>query len=823
MLTRIFRLIRNRRTDIGLVFLIATMIPIVSAQDPVPAPIVIDASAAARPPKAVPFSVGGQSPSGHVLSANDRYLMMDGTPWFPLMGEFHYARYPENQWEKELLKIKAAGIQVISTYVFWIHHEEVEGQFNWTGQRDLRRFIELCSKHGLYVWLRIGPFDHGEVRNGGFPDWLLEKTAPREINPVFLRYVRRFDDEIAKQVKGLFWKDGGPIIGIQLEDEYSARGPGKGEEYILQLHEMARNAGLDAPFYTITGWDNAAIPSHDVLVVSDAYPDGFWWRSVSELPPSPDYFFTPIRCEENVDDNLHSTHPEIDKIESSYPFLTAEIGGGMEAAYHRRPVLSAGDTAAVALVKVGSGAVGLGYYMFHGGTNPDGAKTTLQESQATGYLNDLPVKSYDYQAPLGEFGQIHTSYRVLKALHLFLGDFGPMLAPMTPYFPEHTPESKQDVSTARVAARMQQDRGFIFINNHERAHELPDRKNFQVQMKLASGVVQVPRKPTTIPSDAYTIWPVNFDLGPVVLHYATAQLLCRLDYPRSYVFFAWPGIETEFAFENKDGVSIENLSGDSSRDQSYTYIRGITPGTETAIRVKARNNETITILVLSREQALNLWKTRVAGKDRLILSPAELYFDAGQVHLGSTSPTNLKVGLFPPLERQPAGFVADGKDGIFQFYRGVLEPVLAQVEFQQVQEIGPDSPVKLGHEVALAPDESEFASAARWQIKVSRAEPKSTASLFLQINYVGDIARLYVDGRLLSDDFYNGAPWLIGMDRIPSQQWDKLELKILPLREHAPIYLPGSAWPAIPPGGQVARLQSIQVISEYALIMGLEP
>ena len=205
-LTRIFTLMRNRRTNIGLLFLIATVVPIAPAQDPLPAPIVIDASAAPAPPQALPFRVGGQSPGGHVLSANDRYLMMDGTPWFPLMGEFHYSRYPENQWEKELLKIKAAGIQVISTYVFWIHHEEVEGEFNWTGQRDLRRFIELCSKHGLYVWLRIGPFDHGEVRNGGFPDWLLEKTPTRENNPVFLHYVRRFDAEIAKQVKGLFWE-----------------------------------------------------------------------------------------------------------------------------------------------------------------------------------------------------------------------------------------------------------------------------------------------------------------------------------------------------------------------------------------------------------------------------------------------------------------------------------------------------------------------------------------------------------------------------------------------------------------------------------------
>ena len=822
-MTRIFTLMRNRRTNIGLLFLLATVVPIAPAQDPLPAPIVIDASAAPTPPQALPFRVGGQSPGGHALSANDRYLMMDGTPWFPLMGEFHYSRYPENQWEKELLKIKAAGIQVISTYVFWIHHEEVEGEFNWTGQRDLRRFIELCSKHGLYVWLRIGPFDHGEVRNGGFPDWLLEKTPTRENNPVFLHYVRRFDAEIAKQVKGLFWKDGGPIIGIQLENEYSALGPGKGVAYILRLRQMAREAGLAAPFYTVTGWDKAAVPSHDVLPVFSAYPDGFWWRSLTELPPTPDYFFTSIRCEENVDESLHSTHPEIDARDSRYPFLTAEIGGGMEAAYHRRPLLSADDTAAVALVKLGSGAVGLGYYMFHGGTNPDGMKTTLQESQSTGYPNDLPVKSYDYQAPLGEFGQMHASYRVLKTVHLFLGDFGSMLAPMTPYFPERTPENKQDVSTTRVAARIQHDRGFIFINNHERADRLPDRKNFQVEMKLPSGVVQVPRKPRTIPGDAYTIWPLNFDLGPVVLHYATAQLLCRLDDPRSYVFFAWPGIETEFAFENKDGVSIENLSGESSRDHSYTYIHGIAPGTQTAIRVKARNNETITIIVLSREQALNLWKTRVAGKDRLILSPAELYFAGNQIHLASTSPTNLKVGFFPPLERQPAGFAADSKDGIFQFYSGHVEPVLAQVGLQQVQEMGADSPVKLGHDVALAPDESEFASAASWQIKVSRVESQSTASLFLQINYVGDIARLYVDGRLLSDDFYDGTPWLIGMDRIPAKQWDKIELKILPLRQQAPIYLSNRAWPAIPPGGQVARLQSIQALSEHDLVMELEP
>ena len=175
-----------------------------------------------------------------MLSVNSRYLLRDGVPWFPVMGEFQYSRYPEAEWEDEILKMKAGGVQIVSTYVFWIHHEEIEGQFDWTGQRNLRRFVELCAKHGLYVWARIGPWDHGECRNGGFPDWLIKQCPTRQIDPVYLGYVKRFYAQIGLQVKGLFWKDGGPIIGIQLENEYSARGPGKGADYILALRRLAR-------------------------------------------------------------------------------------------------------------------------------------------------------------------------------------------------------------------------------------------------------------------------------------------------------------------------------------------------------------------------------------------------------------------------------------------------------------------------------------------------------------------------------------------------------------------------------------------------------
>ena len=125
-----------------------------------------------------------------------------------------------DQWEEEILKMKAGGISVIPTYVFWNIHEEQEGRFRWDGQRDLRRFLQLCQKHGMQVIIRIGPWCHGEIRSGGFPDWLFAKTLEvRSDDPEYLKYVRRLYGEIARQMEGLYYKDGGPVIGCQLENE----------------------------------------------------------------------------------------------------------------------------------------------------------------------------------------------------------------------------------------------------------------------------------------------------------------------------------------------------------------------------------------------------------------------------------------------------------------------------------------------------------------------------------------------------------------------------------------------------------------------------
>src|ERR1039458_4134511 len=98
-------------------------------------PIRVDASESYADPAPARYHGGSaKSPSGSVLDVNSRYLTLDGEPWLPVMGEFHFSRYPESKWEEEILKMKAAGVNIVATYVIWIHHEEIEGQFDWSGQ-----------------------------------------------------------------------------------------------------------------------------------------------------------------------------------------------------------------------------------------------------------------------------------------------------------------------------------------------------------------------------------------------------------------------------------------------------------------------------------------------------------------------------------------------------------------------------------------------------------------------------------------------------------------------------------------------------------------
>ena len=792
--------------------------------------VAIDASVAPKAPEPLAFAVGGKSPSGHVLSANTRYLTRDGQPWFPVMGEFHFSRYPAAEWETELLKMKAGGITVVASYVFWIHHEETKGKFDWTGQRDLRRFVELCAKCGLLAWVRIGPWDHGEARNGGFPDWVVRLGEVRANSAAYLEHVKRFYGEIGRQLHGLFWKDGGPIAGVQIENEYH---PGRGGiEHMQTLLQLAHEAGIDAPFYTATGWDNAAVPSTGFLPVFGGYTEQFWSDSLTELPPNQNFFFTSIRAEDNVMGDLSPKNPGYNSKYDGFPFLTAEMGGGMSIAYHRRPLMHADDSTAAALVKLGAGITGLGYYMYHGGTNPAGI-TSLQETQSVwnGY-NDMEAKSYDFQAPLGEFGLVNPTYRTMRALHLFLADYGGQLATMTACFPAQMPRNRDDVTTPRVAARVDDAgrRGFIFINNYQRNVPLGDKADFQVALKLPSGVVRIPRQPTVVPNGVYTHWPVNLDVGGVTLQSATAELLCRIDEPATLVFSAWPGLKPEFVFATAKGDTVSAPHARVGREGGLITISDIAPGPGIAIEVQRPGGKFTQIIVLPRDQALHLAKAKLGGRDRLVLSAGDMFFDGEKIFLSSRLPSSLEAGIFPALTAAPAGFRATGGKGVFQHYGSA--PRVAEkfpaVNLKLVKSAAPSVPARLNpnprRHVAMEPEDADFDRAAVWHLDFPPGAVADPHNAILRIQYQGDVARVYAGGRFDNDNFYKGTAWELALWRYPPEELRAgLDLRILPLRADTPVFLEAGARPKFPASGEVLEVLQVALVRECQAVMEVAP
>lgn len=496
----------------------------------------------------------------------DRHsLIIDGHRVCPVMGEIHYSRIPVGEWQREVRKMKEGGVTIIATYVFWSHIEEEEGIFRWDGQRDLRSFIEVCKQEEMPVVLRLGPFCHGEVRNGGIPDWVFSKGCKlRSLDKQFLSYAERLYRQIFTQVQGLQWKDGGPVVAAQFDNEY--RGSG---DYLMALKKIALQIGFELPFYTRTGWPELSkpVPFGEMLPLYGDYADGFWDKETKECVGN--YYkafnFKGFRSSTAIGtDLLGKQDGKINKGDEDYPYFTCELGGGMATAYHRRPYIYPEDSYSMALVKLGSGSNLLGYYMYHGGTNPEGKLNTLNEVQTSPGTanNDLPVCTYDFQAPLGEFGQTYPQYYMLRPLHLFMQDYGELLAPMEAHFPVSQELKKGEDTGLRWAYRSEGNSGFIFVNNYERLQNLSTKKNVQLE---ACGV-KLPK--LTIPAGTMAIFPVNVD----GIKYATAQLVAKRD-GKIYMMQV-KGIPTTIALQN--GKTLKNVKPKGIATPVYNNIYVLT-------------------------------------------------------------------------------------------------------------------------------------------------------------------------------------------------------------------------------------------------------
>ena len=502
------------------------------------------------------LNMGGKNPKGEEINVTSRYFTRNGKPWIGVMGEFHFSRYSRENWHRELAKMKAGGITIVSTYLFWIYHEEIEGKMDFGGDNDIRAFIEECKDVGLDVVIRIGPWAHGECRNGGFPDWLLKKDYKlRDNNEEYLAVVKKWYQSIYNEVKGLFYKDGGNIIAVQIENEFVDNA-----EHLAKLKEIAVECGFIAPIYTVTGWNSASgakIPVDEVVPVFGGYCEAPWENHMNRLSPSPHYFFNRMRNDSAIGTDL------IAKTQSDgwqlpyerYPFATCELGGGIEVTHHRRPIIKPMDIYAVSLVKLGDGNNLVGYYMYHGGTNKIGELSTFNETKATGYPNDYPILSYDFQAPLSEYGEVREQYGLLNMLHMFVNDFGEEFAQMIAVGSENT-VAVDDTNSLRYGMRTNGKSGFVFVNHYQRLTELADIENAVISAEN----VEFP--PIDVKGEVSFFMPFNMKMGDSVLEYATAQPLCKCG--ETYFFAEIPNIKAEYKF-SKGSANIVTVPFENAK------------------------------------------------------------------------------------------------------------------------------------------------------------------------------------------------------------------------------------------------------------------
>ena len=502
------------------------------------------------------LNMGGKNPKGEEINVTSRYFTRNGKPWIGVMGEFHFSRYSRENWHRELAKMKAGGITIVSTYLFWIYHEEIEGKMDFGGDNDIRAFIKECKDVGLDVVIRIGPWAHGECRNGAFPDWLLKKDYKlRDNNEEYLAVVKKWYQSIYNEVKGLFYKDGGNIIAVQIENEFVDNA-----EHLAKLKEIAVECGFIAPIYTVTGWNSASgakIPVDEVVPVFGGYCEAPWENHMNRLSPSPHYFFNRMRNDSAIGTDL------IAKTQSDgwqlpyerYPFATCELGGGIEVTHHRRPIIKPMDIYAVSLVKLGDGNNLVGYYMYHGGTNKIGELSTFNETKATGYPNDYPILSYDFQAPLSEYGEVREQYGLLNMLHMFVNDFGEEFAPMIAVDSANS-VAVDDTNSLRYGMRTNGKSGFVFVNHYQRLTELADIEN----AVISAGNVEFP--PIDVKGEVSFFMPFNMKMGDSVLEYATAQPLCKCD--DTYFFAEIPNIKAEYKF-SKGSANIVTVPFENAK------------------------------------------------------------------------------------------------------------------------------------------------------------------------------------------------------------------------------------------------------------------
>ncbi len=193
------------------------------------------------------------SPKNETFEIGKESFLLNGKPYVIRSGEMHFMRIPEAYWEHRLKMAKAMGLNTVCAYMFWNAHEENPGDFDFTGRRDVAKFCRLAQKEGLYVILRPGPYSCAEWEFGGFPWWLLKKKdiQVRTRDPYFMEHARKYLMEVGRQLAPLQITKGGPILMVQVENEYGSYG--SDTVYMGEIRDALVQAGFEVPLFACDG------------------------------------------------------------------------------------------------------------------------------------------------------------------------------------------------------------------------------------------------------------------------------------------------------------------------------------------------------------------------------------------------------------------------------------------------------------------------------------------------------------------------------------------------------------------------------------------
>ena len=320
-----------------------------------------------------------------ILTVENGQFLMDGKPHRIISGAMHYFRVVPEYWEDRLRKLKACGFNTVETYTCWNLHERKEGQFDFSGILDIAAYIRLAQRLGLDVIVRPGPYICAEWEFGGLPSWLLSDPdmGLRCNDPKFLGKVRRYYEALLSQVRPLLSTNGGPVIMMQVENEYGSYGNDK--EYLLATERIYRECGIDCLLFT-----------------SDGSCD--WMLSGGSLP----HLLTTVNFGSHPEENFKGLR----WFKQGEPLMCTEFWSGwFDHWYEEHHTRTPEDIAKDLRVLLDSGA-SFNFYMFHGGTNfgfTNGANHTGTEYQPT-------ITSYDYCAPLTESGDMTPTYYKIQEM-----------------------------------------------------------------------------------------------------------------------------------------------------------------------------------------------------------------------------------------------------------------------------------------------------------------------------------------------------------------------------------------------------------------------